>query len=59
MLSTLGNKWPRKANKKGDTLSAILFIVVRSIIYEKHIIERPNVGGVAIRSRNSASPRKG
>ena len=54
-IAILGDKWwPQTANQDGDRISKQLLCS----IWKKRN-ERPNVGGVFIRSRNSALSRKG
>ena len=45
----------RHAMQEGDRMSKHIFYVV----YGKSVNERPNVGGVSMRSRNGAPSRKG
>ena len=55
MIAILGDRWwPQAGNQDGDTISKQFLVS----IWKKRN-ERPNVGGVAIRSRNGAPSRKG
>ena len=52
----LGDRWwPQKAKQEGDKISKKFTC---NMVWEKRN-ERPNVGGVSIRSRNGAPSRKG
>ena len=54
-IAVLGHRWwPQKAKQQGDKISKKFLCNIR-----KKRNERPNVGGVSIRSRNGAPSRKG
>ena len=54
-IAILGDRWwPQTAKQDGDRSSKQFLCSIR-----KKRNERPNVGGVSIRSRNSAPSRKG
>ena len=54
-IAILGDRrWPQTAKQEGDKIRKKLLCD----IWKKRN-ERPNDGGVSIRSRNGASPRKG
>ena len=55
-IAILGDRWwPQKAKQEGDKISKKFTC---NMVWEKRN-ERPNVGGVSIRSRNGAPSRKG
>ena len=54
ILGDTSRWWPQKAKQEGDKISK-MFIC---IIWKKRD-ERRNIGGVSIRNRNGAPPRKG
>ena len=49
-----GGRWPQTFKEEGDNIN----IGLQCIIWEQRT-ERPNVGGVSVRSRNGAPSRKG
>ena len=54
-IAILGDRWwPQTAKQEGDKIS-------KKFLYNiwKRRHERPNVGGVSVRSRHGAAPRKG
>ena len=53
-IAILGNRWPQTAKQDGERISKQF---LHSIWNKRN--ERPNVGGVSIRSRSSAPFRKG
>ena len=53
-IAILGDRWPQTAKQDGDRISKQFLCN----IWKKRD-ERPNVGGVSIRSRNGALSRKG
>ena len=53
-IATLGDRWPQTTRQEGDRISKQFLCGTW-----KKRSERPNVGGVSIRSRNDAPSRKG
>ena len=54
-IAILGDRWwPQTAKQEGDRISKQFLCNIR-----KKRNERPNVGGVSVRSRNGAPSRKG
>ena len=57
-IAILGDRWwPQKAEQEGDNVRKYTFMYC--LVYGKKRNERPNVGGVSIRSRYGAPSRKG